>query len=82
MLHVFGTPEHWLGRAQEAREMADKITDLSAKRAMLEIGANYEKVSGFDTQAKAEAWIERHKANIATGTLKSPSPNWRVSKAR
>jgi hypothetical protein len=26
-------------------------------------------VSGFDTQAKAEAWIERHQANIATGTL-------------
>ena len=27
------------------------------------------KVSGFDSQAKAEAWIERHKANIATGTI-------------
>lgn len=40
------------------------------------------KVSGFDTQAKAEAWIERHKANIATGTLKSPGPNWRSSKPR
>ena len=28
------------------------------------------KVSGLDTQEKAEAWIERHKANIATGSLK------------
>jgi len=27
------------------------------------------RVSGFDTQGKAEAWIERHQANIATGTL-------------
>jgi hypothetical protein len=28
------------------------------------------KVTGFDTQAKAEAWIERHKANVATGSLR------------
>ena len=33
------------------------------------------KVSGFDTQAKAEAWIARHKANVATGTL-STSQRW------
>jgi len=25
------------------------------------------KVSGFDTREKAEAWIERHRAKIATG---------------
>jgi hypothetical protein len=34
------------------------------------------KVSGFDTQAKADAWIERHKKQIATGTLSSARPNW------
>jgi hypothetical protein len=34
------------------------------------------KVTGFDTQAKAEAWIERHKANVATGTLKATSRSW------
>ena len=28
------------------------------------------RVSGFDTQEKAEAWIERHRANVATGSLK------------
>ena len=28
------------------------------------------KVSGFDTREKAEAWIEQHKANVATGTLR------------
>jgi hypothetical protein len=32
-------------------------------------------VSGFDSQAKAEAWIERHKANVATGTIMQRS-NW------
>jgi hypothetical protein len=29
-------------------------------------------VSGFETQSKAEAWIERHQSNTATGTLRSP----------
>jgi len=33
------------------------------------------KVSGFDSEAKAEAWIERHKANVATGSIKQRS-NW------
>ncbi len=32
-------------------------------------GSGPTRVSGFDTQAKAEAWIERHQANIATGTI-------------
>lgn len=45
MPHAFGTPDHWLARAKEARAMAEKITDLDAKRAMLEIAANYEKVA-------------------------------------
>jgi len=40
------------------------------------------RVSGFDSQAKAEAWIERHKANIATGTIMQPRPNWRSAKPK
>lgn len=28
------------------------------------------KVSGFETEAKVAAWIERHKANVATGSLR------------
>jgi hypothetical protein len=36
------------------------------------------KVSGFDSQAKAEAWIERHKANVATGSIMQRS-NWRTA---
>ena len=35
-----------------------------------------------DNQAKAEAWIERHKANIATGTIMQQRPNWRSAKPR
>ena len=34
------------------------------------------KVSGFNTREKAEAWIKRHKANVATGTIKPPRRNW------
>lgn len=42
---LFGSSEHWLARAKEARDMAEKITDADAKRAMLEIAADYEKVA-------------------------------------
>jgi hypothetical protein len=45
MPHVFGTAEHWLARAREARQMAQSIADPEAQRAMLEIAANYEKVA-------------------------------------
>lgn len=45
MMPLFGSSEHWLARAQEARDMAENIADPEAKRAMLEIAANYEKVA-------------------------------------
>lgn len=42
---LFGSPEHWLARAKEARELAETISDDDAKRAMLEIAERYEKVA-------------------------------------
>ena len=45
MPEAFGTPEHWLARAKEARQMADGIKDADAKRAMLAIAENYEKIA-------------------------------------
>ena len=33
MPDAFGTPEHWLQRATEARSMAEGIEDSEAKRA-------------------------------------------------
>jgi hypothetical protein len=39
-------------------------------------GTKPTKVSGFDSQAKAEAWIERHKANVATGSLSPQRGTW------
>lgn len=40
---MFGTQN--IGLGNEVREMTDKITDPIAKRAMLEIAANYEKLA-------------------------------------
>ena len=42
---AFGTPQHWEQRAREAREMAKGISDPEAKRAMLEIADNYDKLA-------------------------------------
>jgi hypothetical protein len=45
MSALFGDQTHWLTRAKEAREMADQLLDPEAKRAMLEVAANYEKIA-------------------------------------
>jgi hypothetical protein len=39
-------------------------------------GSHPTKVTGLDTQAAAEAWIERHKTQIATGTILRQSSSW------
>jgi hypothetical protein len=36
-------------------------------------GTHPTKVTGLDTQAAAEAWIERHRAQVATGTIQRQS---------
>jgi hypothetical protein len=41
----FGTPGHWRKRAEEARDMAHKIADDTAKHEMLEIAASYERIA-------------------------------------
>ena len=42
---IYGTAEHWLERARDAREMAAQITDAEAKQAMLDIAEGYEQVA-------------------------------------
>jgi hypothetical protein len=42
---ISSNPQHWLTRAAEAREMGEKITDLTAKLAMLEIAKSYELIA-------------------------------------
>lgn len=45
MPNKFGTPEHWLARAQEARTMADGMNDPEAIREMLKIAESYERIA-------------------------------------
>jgi hypothetical protein len=45
MPSLYGTPEHWTIRAKEAREMAEHMLDPAAKRAMIAIAENYEKIA-------------------------------------
>ena len=38
-------PEHWRERAAEARAVADGLADAEARKAMLKIAADYEKLA-------------------------------------
>ena len=38
-------PQHWLMRAEEARAMANQITDAKSKLAMLDVAKKYEQIA-------------------------------------
>jgi hypothetical protein len=38
-------PAHWRRRAQQTRTLADQLTDLQAKAAMLRIAEDYERLA-------------------------------------
>ena len=37
--------EHWRKRAEEARTLADRMTDLESRRVMLEIAKSYDELA-------------------------------------
>ena len=41
----FGTPAYWQERAEEARVIAEDMHDAEARRAMLAVAENYEKIA-------------------------------------
>jgi hypothetical protein len=41
----FNDPEHWRQRAKEARALAEQMSDETAKKMMLEIADDYEKLA-------------------------------------
>jgi hypothetical protein len=43
-------PQHWRRRAEEARTLADELTDPEAKSKMLKIAEDYEKLSIWAVQ--------------------------------
>ena len=51
-------PNHWRKRSEEARVLADKLTDTTAQRAMRDIAAGYqamaERASGFSAEHTAQ----------------------------
>jgi hypothetical protein len=42
---LYGSPEHWLQRAEEARTAAEGMNDPEARAAMLAIAQNYENIA-------------------------------------
>ena len=42
---VFNDAPHWKERAEEARVLAEQMTDPEAKRTMLEVAASYDKLA-------------------------------------
>jgi hypothetical protein len=42
---IHNDPEHWRTRAEEARAIAQNMTDQDGKKAMLEIAAKYEAIA-------------------------------------
>jgi hypothetical protein len=42
---AFNDPEHWRRRAEEARRMADLMSDIPSKEAMLRIAEDYERLA-------------------------------------
>jgi len=41
----FNDPEHWQQRAEESRVLAEQMTDEVARKMMLQIAADYERLS-------------------------------------
>jgi len=44
-LSILNDPEHWRGRAEEARSIADQLTEPESKRTMLRIAGDYERLA-------------------------------------
>ena len=58
---AFGTSTHWHQRAAEARAMAADIHDPEAKRAMLAVAENYEKIAKRAEAREAGGPLTTHK---------------------
>jgi hypothetical protein len=42
---IINDPEHWRNRAEEARTLADQMSDEASKQTMLRIAADYERLA-------------------------------------
>jgi hypothetical protein len=53
-------PKHWLGRAKEARALAEQINDPEARRTMLGIADDYELLAMRAEARAAGRWPQNH----------------------
>jgi hypothetical protein len=42
---IIDDPEHWRGRAEEARAIAEQMQDMPSREAMLRIAKDYERLA-------------------------------------
>jgi hypothetical protein len=43
--HVFDDPKHWRRRAEQARTLAEQMSDAASKKMMLDIAKDYERLA-------------------------------------
>ena len=53
-------PQHWRRRAEEARTLADELTDAEAKRKMLKIAEDYEMLA-TSAEQRLRLWEDNFK---------------------
>jgi hypothetical protein len=56
--HMFDDPEHWRQRAEEARVLAEQMSDAASREMMLGIAKDYERLA---ERAEQRAREERKK---------------------
>jgi len=54
--HPINDPKHWLGRAKEARALAEQIADPAIKRTMLKNAEDYERLAQRAQERAAGRW--------------------------
>ena len=50
---ILDDPKHWLERAEEARSIADQISDPDSRRMMLRIAEDYEPLANHARRRKS-----------------------------
>jgi hypothetical protein len=56
---LIDNPEHWQGRAEEVRALAEQMNDPEAKRTMLRIAESYDRLA-----VRAADRLKPHKPNV------------------
>jgi hypothetical protein len=64
--HPINDPKHWLDRAKEARALAGQMNDPEAKRTMLGIAEDYERLAKRAEERAAGRWRENKSGGVMT----------------